>query len=324
MMTVVFGKKLGQALFKNLYGLNYQAIHVGISLFFFLFYILVGGYLIKANYFNMDLANLFYEDQKLLPFFTASSMFAALILISEIIRITDKKFRENGLNSKDALHSSTLITLEYFFTFVPLLYISIRDFENFNRSFALMGSLFLLLFYVNINMFLYLDLRKQQYNNFKKIRLVLSGLLQLVALTAAPILFFLEYRNDGLFFINQYNSTAFFLGFLGMYPAKLLGYDTEFGSKRAYKRSWFKFVFLSHSLKIVGYNLPIVVYLLVQDESKAIYISVLLVIIFLSILGCETAMVLLPWSNISEKSITHDWAAMLKKMLRRYTLWLKV
>ena len=314
MLEVVLGKKLGKAVFNNLFGLNYQAIHIGISMVFFVFYVLVGGYVIQSIFFSGKLVNLLLKDQALLPLVIANSLFAALILISELIRVSSNNFKENGMSSKDALHSSTVISLEYFFIFIPFLFIGVKDFENLNTSFILMGCLFLSLFYVNINLFLYLDLRKPQFNNFKKIRLVLSGLLQGVAIAAAPILFFLEYKNDGLYFVNQYNATAFLLGFIFMYPAKLLGYDSEFGSKRAYKRSWLKLVFLILSLNALGYKLPFVMYLFIQDESRAVYFAVIMLIMLISMLGRELAMVVLPWSNVSEKSITYEWRAMLKKI----------
>lgn len=211
------------------------------------------------------------------------------------------------------MRSSTFITIEYFFTFVPLLYFVVKDFENLNTSFIVMGCVYLFLLFVNINMFLYFDFKEPQYNNFKRVRIVSAGLLQLVAMGSAPLLFFLDYKDDGLLFINQYNSTAFFLGFLAMIPAKLLGYDTEFGSKKAYKRGWLKLVFLYISLYGIAY-FTFVIYIVLQNESKAIYFTVLFLMILISSLGRELAVVLLPWSNDSEKSIIRDWNTMIRSI----------
>ncbi|MEI2283695.1 hypothetical protein [Paenibacillus polysaccharolyticus] len=313
MMIVIFGKNLGQALFNNLFGPSDNNVHIGVSLGLFFLYVFVGGSLLLQSSFSVEFKGLFYNDESLLLFITANSMVAALILISEIVRASAKSLRECGMNREDAFHSSTLISLEYFFIFVPLLFFSMRDFENINISFIVLGSLFLFLFYANINLVLYFDFKKPQYNQFRKVRLVSSALFQLVSLSVAPLLFFLDYKNQGLFFINQYNASVFLISFLAMFIAKLLGYDTEFGSKKAYKRSCVKLALILPSCLVASY-FPFMIYLLVQDATKATYIAVLFLIFLISMLGQELAMVSLPWSNVANQSIVRQWLDMSRKI----------
>ncbi|MNW41213.1 hypothetical protein D3C74_183450 [compost metagenome] len=312
-MNLIFGKKLGQAFFNNLFGVDFRKIHFGISLFLFALYLIAGVSIVQIGFPDLNIGTIFQDEDTILAFVTANSMIAALVVIGEIMRISSNSHSKNGLSKEDALHSSTIITLEYFFTFVPLLAINIKDIYQF----LIIIGVFLLAFYANINMTLYLDFQQAQFNNFKKIRLVLTVFFYLVSIACAPLIFFLEYDNQGFLFFSQYNSIIFALSFFSMFLAKLLGYDTEFGSRRAYKWSWFKLIFLFISISLMARILPLIMYLIVQDENQAIYISVLCIIILIAMFGQEWAMVLLPWSNHSKKTIIHDWMSMFKSIKAR-------
>ncbi|MNN99239.1 hypothetical protein D3C81_2188280 [compost metagenome] len=46
----------------------------------------------------------------------------------------------------------------------------------------------------------------------------------------------------------------------------------------------------------------------------AVYISVLMLILLIGAVGAELAMVILPWSNTTEKTVTRQWSEMLKRL----------
>ncbi|MDQ0724912.1 hypothetical protein QF049_006173 [Paenibacillus sp. W4I10] len=312
MMNLVFGKKLGQALFNNIFGTDFRKIKTSVTLSFLLIYIIAILIALQLGYPTMKYAVIFHNEDIWLAVVTANSTFTALVVISEIIRISNSASLQNGLTKEEALHSSTVITLEYFVTFVPLLFILTKGFEN--VSSIILISVFLLVFYMNINMMLYHDLQRSQYNHFRKTRLVMAVFFQILSFASAPVVFFIEYKDQGMPFINQYNWVIFLWSLLTMFLAKLLGFDTELGSKRAYKQSWVKLIFLFISLNIVARFLPLIVYLIVHDESMAIYIAVLILLMSISIFGQEWAMVLLPWSNDSKKNIIQNWKEMIRNI----------
>ncbi|MEW9701938.1 hypothetical protein [Paenibacillus sp. SI8] len=313
-----FGKRLGHLMFMSLFGKNYDDIKVRYALLFLFLPVGIIA-LISLGFFSQShFFDIVQVKSSVVAFITLQSMLAAVTFVTEMSQLSDKERMSDGLSSSEALRSSTLLVIEYFFMLIPMLLFHFDIFRNLGTGGIIFVVMYFLLLFINTNMFLYFDLKEKQYNNLNRVRLKTSMFMQLFG-HSVLLIFFLGYYSQtyGLQFYDKFAPSIFTLTFWGIFMGKLIGYDTDIASKRFYKKNALMFVSLLLIFKSCFYIFPFVLHFIIKDVSKLTGVVVFFALCNVSFLARGLAVLLIPPSNDSTDSIRMTWLNMMEELKKK-------